>query len=93
MGLGLNQGVGCPNQVNGSLRDCLKTNPRASRGVPNLNVGTDVPLSFTAFGRVIKPPAMRVVVYSVELQQPAYFLSGRDSGQLRFSFGTISRTR
>jgi hypothetical protein len=37
---------------------------RASRGVPNLNVGTDVPLSFTAFGRVIKPPAMRVVVYS-----------------------------
>jgi hypothetical protein len=37
--------------------------PRASRGVPNLNVGTDVPLSFTAFGRVIKPPAVRVVVY------------------------------
>jgi hypothetical protein len=37
--------------------------PRASRGVPNLNVETGVPLSFTAFGRVIKPPAMRVVVY------------------------------
>jgi hypothetical protein len=37
--------------------------PRASRGVPNLNVGTYVPLSFTAFGRVIKSPAMRVVVY------------------------------
>jgi len=26
-------------------------------------VGTDVPFYFTAFGRVIKPPAMRVVVY------------------------------
>jgi molybdopterin synthase catalytic subunit len=39
--------------------------PRASRGVPNLNAGTDVPLSFTAFGRVIKAPAMRVIVYSV----------------------------
>ncbi len=30
---------------------------------PNLNVGTDVPLYFTAVGGVIKPLAWRVVVY------------------------------
>jgi hypothetical protein len=48
--------------------DLFEDNPRASRGVPNLNVGTDVPLSFTAFGRLIKPPAMRVVVYFYQYQ-------------------------
>jgi hypothetical protein len=30
--------------------------------VPNLNLGTDVPLYFAAYGRVTKPPALRVVV-------------------------------
>jgi hypothetical protein len=43
--------------------DLFEDKPRVLHGVPNLNVGTDVPLPFTAFGRVIKPPAMRVVVY------------------------------
>lgn len=47
----------------GKQFDLFEDKPRTSPGVPNLNVGTAVPLSFMAFGRVIKPPAVRVVVY------------------------------
>ena len=45
---------------------CLEATPVLPRG-PNLNVGTNVPLYFTAFGRKIKPPALRVVIYFLTL--------------------------